>query len=138
MADREGYFTSMGRMLDESMGMMNDFRTGKLTRAQFDRWYDRRRRDGMDMVFKMRDRTAGLRQPVDLAFDIGRSFVGGPTSPPFRRRSRRRVSSRRGAAQDRRGAATAARGASTAARGVSSVATGGRNGRRSGRRASRR
>lgn len=90
MADREGYFTGFGRMLDESMGMMNDFRNGKLTRAQFDRWYEQKRRDGMDMVFKLRDRSAGLRQPVELVFEIGKGFVTGPTSPPYRRRARRR------------------------------------------------
>lgn len=100
MGDREGYFAGMGRMLDESMSMMNDFRSGKLTRRQFDRWYEQKRRNGMDMAFKLRDRSAGLRQPVELVFEIGKSLITGPTSPPYRRHSRRRpaVRARRRAA----------------------------------------
>lgn len=99
MADREGMFTTLGKTLDESMSMMADFRSGKLTRREFDRWYEQKRRSGLDMAFKVRDRTAGLRQPLELVFEIGKGFMTGPASPPYRRRSRRRgrPSARRGA-----------------------------------------
>lgn len=89
MRNRPDMFSSLGRTIDESMSMMADLSSGRMSRAEFDRWYEQRRRESMDMAFRLRDRTAGLREPMQLLFDIGRSFVAGP-SAGRRRRSRRR------------------------------------------------
>lgn len=108
MRNRPDMFSSLGRTIDESMSMMGDLSSGKMTRAEFDRWYEQRRRESMDMAFRLRDRTAGLREPMQLLLDIGRSFVSGPGGARRGRRARRCASP---AGRASRGAARVARAA---------------------------
>ena len=91
----QGIFASFGRALDESVSVLNELRAGRLTRSEFDRWYDRRRQEGMDAVFQARDAAAGMAEPFGVAFDIGSGLMRGAPSRPRRRASRRKASVRR-------------------------------------------
>ncbi len=93
-----GMFAALGRALDESMEMAMDLRDGKITRADFERWYDKRREQGREITVTMRDRgmdAAG--KPVEMALDFGKSVLSmglpraraRPRSRIVRRRARR-------------------------------------------------
>ena len=104
----QGVFESVGRAVDESVGMAAALRDGKLTRREFVAWFARRRVLCWGLFVDFRRRTSWLLEPVSYAIEQGRdAIVPSPRRrrrirraaaravAPRRRSSRRRVSRRR-------------------------------------------
>lgn len=89
-----GPFEAIGRALDESAKIALDLASGRLTRAQVDEWYERRRAESDELASMARERAAGMMQPVQSAIGVGRDVLQGmaPRSASTRHRRRRRSS----------------------------------------------
>jgi hypothetical protein len=90
-----GTFSSMGRALDESMQMAMDMREGRISRAEFERWYSKRREEGRQVMVTLRDGTMDMAgKPVEMVLDFGQRVLE-MSMPRARARPRGRVVKRR-------------------------------------------
>lgn len=86
-----GLFASLGRALDESVDMALEMRSGRMSRAEFDRWWNRRREQSRQVLDSLRERTMAMAEPVAGAVDMGRgalrtAVTSGSRSRPARSR----------------------------------------------------
>ncbi|UPT72629.1 MAG: hypothetical protein M0D55_11760 [Elusimicrobiota bacterium] len=96
----EGMFATLGRAADESVGIADAIRSGRLTRSQFDAWYARRRAEGSGIVVKLRERATEMSEPLGRA--VGQAErLAMAVAPPMKRR-RRAVRRRTGRRSTRR------------------------------------
>lgn len=96
----EGIFATVGRAADESVAIADAIRAGRLTRAQFDAWYNRRRSEGAGIVVRLRERAEEMGGPAATLARQGERFAA--TVMPAPRRRRRRAVRRRSAARSSR------------------------------------
>ena len=87
-----GAFTALGRAADDTIEIAGAIRSGRLTRHQFDEWMEKRRDEGEGLVITLREKTAGLMKPVEIAMARGEELLRSVAPAPIsrRRHSRRR------------------------------------------------
>ena len=79
-----GIFASFGRLVDESVALAASAGSGKMSKAQFDEWWEARRAEAMDMAAALRERSPDVRKPVETMLSLGRELVTNavPSRPP--------------------------------------------------------
>src|SRR3954463_7086729 len=111
-----GIFNSVGSALDNTFGMLESMRKGKLSRAELREWYEKQRK--------------AVQEPLGTAYEAGADYLGRmmPATRGRRAISRRRRSalrSKRSLKNSRsmkRGRTAAMSGATRAVRGVAAMA----------------
>ena len=87
--ETEGAFAAMGRAADESLEIAMAIRGGRLTRPQFDAWYNRRRAEGRGLVITLREKTSDMTKPVETAIKQGEELLRAVPRARVRRSHRR-------------------------------------------------
>jgi hypothetical protein len=94
-----GAFTAFGRAADDTLEIASAIRAGRLTRHQFEDWLQRRREQGEGLVITLREKTANMAKPLELALERGEELLRSVAPRPVarRRHARRRTAVHRAA-----------------------------------------
>lgn len=76
---------SMGHTLDESLALVGSLGSGKLSRVQFQEWYERRRSEGTLLASELRKQVPVIAEPVAKAVEFGRAILEDFSASPAAR-----------------------------------------------------
>ncbi len=90
----DGVFTAAGRATDESLRIASAIRSGRLTRHDFQAWYEKRHAEGLGIVLALREKASVIAEPIEMALAQGRDIFRSTADHPSRRRRTTRTASK--------------------------------------------